>query len=146
MKMISFATPGFLKAWNKIYSDNKDLSPRLAYKAKSLNDYLASQNKRFLELREAILKKYGNKDDNGELITKDGQVEFKVEHLEDVNKEFAELLQLDLEPGIPSRLKLEELERDGIKLSGPDMATLSELLNLDEQEGPKFSVVPKPSN
>lgn len=143
MKMNSFANPNFLSSWSKIFSPEKDLSPRLAYKAKALNDYLTSQNKKFLELREAILKKYGTKDDKGELVVKEGNIEFKTETLNDVNREFGELMQVDLEPAVPSRLKVEDLEKDGIKLSGPDVAILADLIDFGDDSKPALSIVPQ---
>lgn len=146
MKMSTFANPSFLKSWSKIFSEEKELSPRLAYKAKAVNDYLTAQNKRFLELREAILKKYGTKDDKGELIVKDGNIEFKTECLNDVNKDFGELMQLDLEPAPPSRLNVDDLSKDGIKLSGPDVAVLGDLLDFGDDSKPALSLVPPQSN
>ena len=144
MKMSNFSTPAFLKAWSKIFGESKDLSPRLAYKAKSINDYLTDQSKKFVELREAILKKYGTKDDKGEnAIVKDGNIEFKNECLNDVNREFSELMQLDLEPAAPSRLKVEETRESGIKLSGPDVSLLAVLIDFgDEAAKPALTVVP----
>lgn len=146
MKMGSFANPMFLTSWAKIFNDKKDLSPRLAYKAKTLNDYLIDQNKKFNDLRTAIIKKYGTKDDKGDLLVKEGNIEFKPETLDDVNREFAELTQLDLEPGVPSRLKVEELEKDGVKLSGPDVSLLADLLDFGDDAKPALSIVPPSSN
>lgn len=144
MKMGNFNNPLFLKSWSKIYHEDKDLAPRLAYKAKALHDYLAAQNKRFFELRESILKKYANKDEKGELIVKDGNYMFKDESLNDVNKEFAELLDTDLEPAPPSRIKIDDLEKDNVKLSGPDVAILSDLLDFGDENKSPLSLVPTP--
>lgn len=148
MKMATFLNPEFFKSWSKIYNKDKDLSPRLAYKAKSINDYLNDQNAKFNELRQAIINKYGNKDEKGTLVVKEGIVEFKPETIGEVNKEFAELTQLELEPTPPGRLKIDELEdpRNDVKLSGPDVALLSELLDFGDEKKPNLSVVPNPSN
>jgi hypothetical protein len=142
MKMSSFATPLFMASWSKIFNDKKDLSPRLAYKAKMINDYLADQNKKFSALRMAIIKKYGKKDENGELLVKEGQIEFETESLNDINKEFAELMLVDLEPAPPGRLKAEDLEKDGIKLSGPDVSILAEVLDFGNEAKPALTLVP----
>lgn len=145
MKMTIFATPAFAESWKKIFSPEKDLSPRLAYKADIINDYITSQGKKFIELRENVIKKYATKDDKGELVVTNGNVEFKKETLEEVNKAFGELLSLDLEPAVPSKLKIDDLEKEGIKLSGPDIKLLGELLDFGDDSKPALSLVP-PAN
>lgn len=128
MKMSSFANPNFIPAWNKVYA-GKDLLPRLAYKTRILHDYLVTQNKKFLELRETILNKYAIKGEDGKVITNNGNVSFKDEDLDGVNKEFSELMSLELEPNVPVKMTLEELERDEVKLSGQDTALLADLID-----------------
>lgn len=145
MKMSTFANPAFLTSWGKIFSPSKELPPRLAYKADLVNDYLTSQNKKFLELREALIKKHATKDDRGEIIIKEGNVEFKQEVLQAVNSEFAELMELELEPAIPSKLKLDDLEKAGVTLAGPDIKLLKDLLDFGDDAKPALSLVP-PAN
>jgi hypothetical protein len=144
MKMVVFTNPVFFKSWNKIYSPDKDLSPRLAYKAKHLNDYLTDQNKKFDELRRAIINKYAVKDEKGEVQISEGNVTFKPESIDNVNKEFSELTQLDLLPPVPNKLKVEELENNGVKLAGPDIAVLEDLLDFGDDAKPALTLVPNP--
>lgn len=142
MKMINFNNPNFLSSWGKIFNENKDLPPSLAYKASTLNDYLTEQNKKFTDLRLSIIKKYGAKDEKGELIIDQGNVQFKPDEFDKVNKEFAELMQLDLEPSPPSRLNAQALENEGVRLSGPDISLLKDLLDFGDAVKPTLSIVP----
>ena len=132
MKMASFATPAFLTAWAKIYTPGVDRLPSFVYKAHILHEYLASQNKRFVELRESIITKYADKGEDGKPAVKDGNVHFADEVLEAVNKEFAELMALNLQPEVPLKLSLQELEMNGVKIAAPDVAVLSDILILEQ--------------
>jgi hypothetical protein len=144
MKMANLAHPGFFVAWGKINRTDNNFLPTFSLKVKKTNDYLLSQHKLFNELREAILNKYGTKDDKGQLIVTNGNIEFKNEHLNDVNKEFNDLTGIELDPAAPYKLNLQTLEDGGVRLSAPDLDLLGDLLDLGEEEKPKpaLSLVP----
>jgi hypothetical protein len=147
MKMTSLNNNSFFASWNKIFNAERELSPRLSYRAKLVNDYIDNQHKKFIELRKAILDKYALKDEAGNPVLKDNQIQFKEGCLNDVNQEFNELVQLDLEPAPPSKLSLADLEKDGVKLTGIDINVLIDLLDVGEDASGKspLSIVPTPS-
>ena len=133
MKMSVFANPNFFKSWTKIYSADKEFDhPGFAYRADILNEYLMDQAKKFYSLRDGIVNKYANKDENGKPINNDGQVTFPPEHVDSINKEFAELMETDLYPSVPLKLKGSELKAERIKLSGPDVSLLKGLLEFEQ--------------
>jgi hypothetical protein len=54
--------------------------------------------KTFNEERQKIIQKYGNKDENGELIVdENGNVKFDNANIEEINQEFSSLMDTELE-------------------------------------------------
>ena len=70
----------------------------LAFKIARLARELDTEMKTFNEERQKIIQKYGNKDENGELIVdENGNVKFDNANIEEINQEFSSLLETELE-------------------------------------------------
>ena len=70
----------------------------LAFKIARLARELDTEMKTFNEERQKIIQKYGNKDENGELIVdENGNVKFDNANIEEINQDFSSLLETELE-------------------------------------------------
>ena len=70
----------------------------LAFKIARLARELDTEMKTFNEERQKIIQKYGNKDENGELIIdENGNVKFDNANIEEINQDFSSLLETELE-------------------------------------------------
>lgn len=84
------------KTFNKIMQQS--FKGSLAFKIARLARELDTEMKTFNEERQKIIQKYGNKDENGELIVdENGNVKFDNTKLEEINQEFSSLLETELE-------------------------------------------------
>ena len=84
------------ETFNKIMQQS--FKGSLAFKIARLARELDTEMKTFNEERQKIIQKYGNKDENGELIVdENGNVKFDNTKLEEINQEFSSLLETELE-------------------------------------------------
>lgn len=71
---------------------------RAAFRTAKLTTAIAKELELFNTQREAILRKYGEKDSSGELIVQEnGTVNIEEEHINDFNQELFELLNAEVE-------------------------------------------------
>ena len=84
------------ETFNKIMQQS--FKGSLAFKIARLARELDTEMKTFNEERQKIIQKYGNKDENGELIVdENGNVKFDNTKLEEINQEFNSLVETELE-------------------------------------------------
>ena len=84
------------ETFNKIMQQS--FKGSLAFKIARLARELDKEMQTFNEERQKIIQKYGNKDENGELIIdKNGNVKFDNANIEEINQEFSSLLETELE-------------------------------------------------
>ena len=84
------------ETFNKIMQQS--FKGSLAFKIARLARELDTEMKTFNEERQKIIQKYGNKDENGELIVdENGNIKFDNANIEEINQEFSSLLETELE-------------------------------------------------
>jgi len=84
------------ETFNKIMQQS--FKGSLAFKIARLARELDKEMQTFNEERQKIIQKYGNKDENGELIIdENGNVKFDNANIEEINQEFNSLLETELE-------------------------------------------------
>ena len=107
----------------------KPMPIKLTAKLLRLADELTKENTFIEKQRMDIIKKYGDKDEQGELNIKNGNVTFKNrDNAEQVQKELNELSDLEIE--ITDReITEEELMESGLELTITQYATLKEFLH-----------------
>ena len=70
----------------------------LAFKIARLARELEKEMQTFNDERMKIIRKYGKKDENGELVVgEDGNVSFESDKIDELNSEFNSLLETELE-------------------------------------------------
>lgn len=103
-----------------------EMRARAAFRTAKLTTAIAKELELFNTQREAILRKYGEKDSSGELIVQEnGTVNIEKEHINDFNQELFELLNSEVE------LNAEPLTVDDIdaaKLTPAQIQMLGDLL------------------
>lgn len=101
----------------------------LAGKFLRLADELNKENNFIEQQRSQILTKYGDKDENGQLIVENGNVNFKeIKNAEKAQSELNELAEMEVE--ITDRFITEkDLEEAGLKLTMSQLAALREFLH-----------------
>lgn len=101
----------------------------LAGKFLRLADELNKENNFIEQQRSQILTKYGDKDENGQLIVENGNVNFKeIKNAEKAQSELNELAGMEVE--ITDRFITEkDLEEAGLKLTMSQLAALREFLH-----------------
>ena len=107
---------------------------KLAAKMLRLADDLTKENEFINIQKRQIVEKYGEKDENGQLIfNEDGSVKFK--DVEDMNKAQNELNELaDLDVEITDReITEEELENANVEISMKQLVILKEFLHKNEE-------------
>ena len=84
------------ETFNKIMQQS--FKGSLAFKIARLARELDKEMQTFNEERQKIIQKYGNKDENGELIIdENGNIKFDNANIEEINQEFNSLLETELE-------------------------------------------------
>jgi len=84
------------ETFNKIMQQS--FKGSLAFKIARLARELDKEMQTFNEERQKIIQKYGNKDENGELIIdENGNIKFDNADLIEINQEFNSLLETELE-------------------------------------------------
>lgn len=109
----------------------KPMPVRLSAKLLRLADDLTKENAIIEKQRKLIIEKYGNKDENGELIIQNGNVTFKdIKTSEQAQNELDELANLEIEI-IDRDITEEELIDANIQLSMTQLAALRSFLHED---------------
>ena len=107
----------------------KTMPIKLAAKLLRLADELTKENTLIEKQRMDIIEKYGDKDEQGELNIKDGNVTFKnKENAEQVQKELNELSELEIEI-IDRGITEEELIDSGLELTITQFAVLKNFIS-----------------
>lgn len=88
---------------------NYGFHAKTAFKFARIIQASEKELKNFEEARNAIFRKYGATDNNGNLIVKDGNVVIKKEFVNNYNQEVNELLVTEIEL-VANPIKIDELE------------------------------------
>ena len=112
----------------------KPMPVRLSAKLLRLADDLTKENTIIERQRKLIIEKYGDKDENGELLIQNGNVSFKdTKTSEQAQAELDELANLEIE--ITDRnITEDELINANIQLSMAQLAALRSFLHEDIEE------------
>lgn len=109
----------------------KDFKAKLAWTIARLLKSAESEIQSFNDTRMNLIKKYGEKDENGELVTDDkGNCKIPPEALNDFNVEFNELTNSEVEINA-NKIKMELLE--DLDFTPSDMAVLEPFVEVDEE-------------
>lgn len=112
----------------------KPMPVRLSAKLLRLADDLTKENTIIERQRKLIIEKYGDKDENGELLIQNGNVSFKdTKTSEQAQNELDELANLEIEI-IDRDITEEELIDANIQLSMAQLAALRSFLHEDIEE------------
>lgn len=105
MKLGQITGENFQRALDRLYSEQ--LPVKTAFKLKGIIKVIREEYAKYEEVRNAALKKYGKKDDSGELvIDSKNKVQFEDDNYKEFLKEFNELTSLDVNI---DQIKLSEL-------------------------------------
>ena len=93
---------------------NKEMPIKISYRIAKILDALGGEYDFYRKKIQNILQKYGEKDDEGQLIIKDNQVPFIKEYADAAAKELEELQDIDI--NLPD-VKINISELEDIKLT-----------------------------
>lgn len=100
-------------------------TPAIAYKIMKFCKSVAAEEEFYNAKRNEIIDAYAKRDENGQIVVQDGMIGIEPDKIEEANKAFGELNDIEVEaPKI--KFKLSELE--GFELSAADMFTLDEFI------------------
>lgn len=123
MKLARLTDARFHQALRKLSA--QPLPLRVAFKLKGIAAKVDVELKKFEECRQAALEKFGKRDAEGKILTKeDGSVEFEGEQLAAFAAELNDLGQLDVDIG---SIKMEELG-DKVELTVVELSVLDDLV------------------
>lgn len=109
----------------------KQLKARCAYAVGKILKSADTEIQSFNETRMELIKKYGEKDENGELKTEEnGNVRIPPEGLNDFSKELRELLDTEVEISA-NKIKMDDLGE--VEFTPAEMAQLENFIELDEE-------------
>lgn len=98
---------------------------RAAFKLKGINAKVQAETQKYEEVRQAALKRYGDKDEKGELLLNEDQtVKFSSDNFQAFATELNELSDTDVEVGAISITELGEK----VQLTGDEVIALDSLL------------------
>jgi translation initiation factor 2 alpha subunit (eIF-2alpha) len=122
MKLARIISKDFQEALRKL--NGQALPAKVAYKLKSISKTVDSENQKYEEVRIASLKKYGEKDENGEVKTReDGNVMLSKEGAEAFLNDLNELVNIEVE--LPT-IRIDDL--GDVKLTAEDLMNLEGLI------------------
>ena len=87
---------------------NKELPIKIAYKFSKLQKSLLEEYKIFQENKQKLIDKYGEKDEEGNLIIKDDKIMILSQYLDAFNAEFSDFLEIEVEINFEP-IKIEDL-------------------------------------
>ena len=109
----------------------KDFKAKLAWSIARLLKAAETEIQSFNETRMNLIKKYGEKDENGELVTDDkGNCKIENENIDEFTKELNELIETTVEINA-NKIKMDLLE--DIDFTPSDMAMLEPFIDMDEE-------------
>ena len=109
-----------------------NLKARLAWQVAKLLKVVDEEIQDFNKTRIEVIKKYGNKDENGELITDDkGNCKIEGSNLAIFNKELEELAETKIELQV-NRIKISDLE--DLDFTPAEMVQLELFLDMEDEE------------
>ena len=110
----------------------KDFKAKLAWTISKLLKQAETEIQSFNETRMTLVKKYGEKDENDELITDDkGNCKIVQECIDDFSNELDELLNTEVEINA-NKIQMSLLE--DIEFTPADMAVLEPFVDMEEDE------------
>lgn len=110
----------------------KDFKAKLAWTISKLLKQAEAEIQSFNETRMTLVKKYGEKDENDELITDDkGNCKIVQECIDDFSNELDELLNTEVEINA-NKIQMNLLE--DVKFTPADMAVLEPFVDMEEDE------------
>lgn len=109
----------------------KDFKAKLAWQVARLLKSAEAEIQAFNETRMNLINKFGEKDENNELITDEkGNCKIPNENVDTFTNELNELLDNEVEINA-NKIKMEQLEE--IDFTPSDMATLEPFIDMDEE-------------
>lgn len=109
----------------------KQLKARCAYAVGKILKSADAEIQSFNETRMELIKKYGEKDENGELKTEEnGNVHIPPEGLNDFSKELRELLDTEIEISA-NKIKMDDIGE--VEFTPAEMAQLENFIEFDEE-------------
>lgn len=109
----------------------KSLKGRCAYTVGKILKSADAEIQSFNETRMELIKKYGEKDENGELKTEEnGNVRIPAEQIEAFSKELRELLDTNVEISA-NKIKMDDIGE--VEFTPAEMAQLESFIELDEE-------------
>ena len=109
----------------------KDFKAKLAWTIARLLKSAENEIQSFNDTRMNLIKKYGEKDENGELITdENGNCKINQEDIDIFSKELNELMDSEVEINA-NKMKMDLLEN--IDFTPSDMAVLEPFVEFDEE-------------
>lgn len=109
----------------------KQLKARCAYAVGKILKSADAEIQSFNETRMELIKKYGEKDENGELKTEEnGNVRIPPEGLNDFSKELRELLDTEIEISA-NKIKMDDL--GDVEFTPAEMTQLENFIEIDEE-------------
>ena len=107
-----------------------DLKAKLAWQVSKLLKAADAEIQSFNETRMTLIKKYGQKDDSGELVTDDkGNCKITEGSVEEFSNELNELLNAEVELNV-NKVKIDELGE--ITFTPSDMVQLEPFIEFEE--------------
>ena len=108
----------------------KDFKAKLAWSISRLLKAAEAEIQAFNDTRMNLIKKYGDKDENGELVTdENGNCKIDNTSVEEFNKEFNELINTEVEINA-NKLTFDMLEN--IDFTPSEMAILEPFVDIEE--------------
>ena len=108
----------------------KELKARCAYAVGKILKSADAEIQSFNETRMELIKKYGEKDENGELKTEEnGNVRIPPEQMEAFSRELRELLDTTVEISA-NKIKMDDI--GDVKFTPAEMAQLENFIEFDE--------------
>lgn len=105
----------------------KELKGKTAYRVSRMLRELDKEYSLFNETRAELIKKYGEKDENGELVvSENGDYTLQQEHVEDFYKEVNDLLKNEVELTV-DKIDIDDL--DNITFTPNEMLMLEPFIN-----------------
>ena len=95
MKLEQIIDPVFNQALNELMS--KPVPMIVAYNLSDILEKVAKENKKFQELREKLLTKYGSKDKAGKLLKNDEGTAYLIEDKAGFEADYQELVEIEVE-------------------------------------------------
>jgi hypothetical protein len=109
----------------------KQLKARCAYAVGKILKSADAEIQSFNETRMELIKKYGEKDENGELKTEEnGNVRIPAEQMEAFSRELRELLDTNVEISA-NKIKMDDIGE--VEFTPAEMAQLENFIEFDEE-------------